>query len=129
MSRNYFEQTDGLAQFPPDALEIREVQTSDEDAERVIERFGDPDRLVSVRVSLVEHAAFGEGARSSAISSAISRSDLLSADLADHIAPQRRAQSPSGHAVRALYARARRETFSSRRSRDLSLRYSAAPSL
>src|SRR2546428_675584 len=54
---------------------------------------------------------------------------LLSADLADHIAPQRSAQSPSGHAVRALYARARRETFSSRRSRDLSLRYSAAPSL
>jgi hypothetical protein len=30
---------------------------------RVIERFGDPDRLVSARVSLVESAAFGEGAR------------------------------------------------------------------
>ena len=81
MSRNYFEQTDGLAQFPPDALEIREVQTSDEDAERAIERFGDPDRLVSVRVSLVEHAAFGEGARSSAISSAISRSEILTRPL------------------------------------------------
>jgi hypothetical protein len=29
--------------------------------------FGDPDRLAVVRVSLVEHAAFGEGARSSAV--------------------------------------------------------------
>jgi hypothetical protein len=45
-----------------------------EDAEQVIERFGDLDRLVSVRVSLVEHAAFDEGALSSAISRAISRS-------------------------------------------------------
>src|SRR5713226_9117781 len=76
-----FEQTDGLAQFPPDAHELRKVQTSDEDAERVIERFGDPDRLVSVPVSLVEHAAFGEGARSSAISSAILRSGILTRPL------------------------------------------------
>ena len=55
--------------------------------------------------------------------------NLLSADLEGHIAPQRSARSPSGHALRALYARTRRETFSSRRSSDLSLRYSAAPSL
>src|SRR4029450_12164188 len=47
----------------PHGLEIREVETSHDDAERVIERFGDPDRFLSVSVSLVEHAAFGEGAR------------------------------------------------------------------
>ena len=29
----------------------------------MIERFGDPDRLSSVSVSLVEDAAFGEGSR------------------------------------------------------------------
>jgi len=34
-----------------------------EQAERVFERFGDPDRLLSVSVRLVEHAAFGERAR------------------------------------------------------------------
>ena len=34
LSDDAFEQTDGLAQFPPDALEIREVQTSDDDAKR-----------------------------------------------------------------------------------------------
>src|SRR3989449_8332843 len=44
-------------------LMIREIETSHNDAERVIERFGDPDRLLSVSVSLVEDAAFGESAR------------------------------------------------------------------
>jgi hypothetical protein len=34
----------------------------------VIERFGDPDRLLSVRVSLVKYAAFGEGVRQMATS-------------------------------------------------------------
>ena len=63
LSDRAFEQTGGLAQFPPHALEIREIETSHDGAERVIERFGDPDRLVSVSVSLVEDAAFGEGAR------------------------------------------------------------------
>jgi AraC-like DNA-binding protein len=50
---------------PPmrDIVHIREIETSHDDAERVIERFGDPDRLLSVRVSLVEYAAFGEDAR------------------------------------------------------------------
>jgi hypothetical protein len=57
------EQPGGLAQFPPHALQICKVETAHDDAERVIERFGDPDRLSSVRVSLVEHAAFGESAR------------------------------------------------------------------
>ena len=57
------EQMDSLAQIPPDALEMREIETSHDDAERVIERFGDPDRLLSVRVSLIKHTAFGEGAR------------------------------------------------------------------
>ena len=63
LSDRAFEQTGGLAQFSPHALQIREIETSHDDAERVIEPFGDPDRLVSVSVSLVEYAAFGEGAR------------------------------------------------------------------
>jgi hypothetical protein len=41
------------------------METSPEDAERVLERFGDPDRLLSVSVSLVEYATFGERARRS----------------------------------------------------------------
>src|SRR5207247_10382894 len=63
LSDRPFEQTGGLAQFPPHALQIREIETSDDDAERLIERFGDPDRLVSVSVSFVEHTALGEDAR------------------------------------------------------------------
>ena len=63
LSDRAFDQAGGLGQFPPHALQIREIETCDDDAERLIERFGDPDRLLSVRVSLVEDAAFGENAR------------------------------------------------------------------
>ena len=57
-----FAQAGRLAQFSPDAVEIRQPQTREDEAERVIERFGDPDRLLSVRVSLVEYAGLGEDA-------------------------------------------------------------------
>ena len=58
-----FEQADGLAQLSPDAVEIREAQTREDEAERVIDGFRDPDGFLSVSVSLVEHAALGKGAR------------------------------------------------------------------
>jgi hypothetical protein len=57
------EQTRGFAQLSSNTLEIREIERSHNDAERMIERFGDPDRLLAVSVSLVEYAVFGEGAR------------------------------------------------------------------
>ncbi len=58
---------DGLAQLAPHALEISEIETCHDDAERVIEVFGDPNRLVSVSLSLVEYTAFGENARQVAV--------------------------------------------------------------
>ena len=58
-----FEQTGGLAQLPLNALEVREFETSPGDTHGVIEPLGYPDSLLSVSVSLVEHTAFGEGAR------------------------------------------------------------------
>jgi hypothetical protein len=60
LSECALEQRDGLAQFTPHALEIRELDTSPQDAQGVIERFGDPDRLFSLSVAFVEYAAFCE---------------------------------------------------------------------
>src|SRR5262249_30208756 len=55
-----FEQAGGLAQFSPDALEICAEQTRVDEAERVIERFRNPEGFLSVSVSLVEHSPLGE---------------------------------------------------------------------
>ena len=63
MSDRAFEQVGGLGQLSLKALELRETETSHDDAVRVIEHFGDPDRLLSVSVSLVEDATLGEGTR------------------------------------------------------------------
>ena len=62
-SNRAFEQAGGLAQVPPEAVDIRQCQTRQDEAVRVIERFGDLDGFLSMSVSLVEHAALGEGAR------------------------------------------------------------------
>src|SRR5262249_54959291 len=51
------------AQLPPNAVEVRETQTGPDEAERVVERFGDPDGFLSVGVTLIEHPSLGEHAR------------------------------------------------------------------
>ena len=58
-----FDQAGGPAQFSPDPIEMREIQTCPDEAERVIERFRNSDGFVSLNVSLAEHSALGEGAR------------------------------------------------------------------
>ena len=63
LSGRALEQTNRVAQFASQALQVCEIETSDDDAERVIERFGDPDRLVSLSLPLIEDAALGERAR------------------------------------------------------------------
>src|SRR5262249_26027527 len=57
------EQPLGRAQLRPNAVEVRETQTRPDEAERVVERFGDPDGFLSVGVTLIEHPSLGEHAR------------------------------------------------------------------
>jgi hypothetical protein len=63
LSDRAFEQRGGLAQFAPDTVEIRQTMTCEDEAVRVIERFRNPDRFLSVSRSLVEHSSLGEGGR------------------------------------------------------------------
>src|SRR3984893_3753919 len=54
---------DRPSEFSAEAFEVSEVQAGPDEAEGVIERFAEPDSLLSMVASLVEHAQFGEGAR------------------------------------------------------------------
>ena len=58
-----FERDDRLDEISAEAFEASEVQGGPDEAEGVIEYFSEPDSLLSMVASLVEHSEFGEGAR------------------------------------------------------------------
>ena len=58
-----FEQGDGLAELPPDIVEIREPQQRLDEAERVLRRLRDPDGFPSVNLTLVKRPTLGQGTR------------------------------------------------------------------
>ena len=63
VSDRTLEQHDRPDEFSAEAFEASEVQAGPDEAEAVIERFGESDSLLSMVASLVEHSELGEGAR------------------------------------------------------------------